>query len=581
MKRAIAFTRVSTTKQDDGVRQLNQIQKYCNEKGYILQEKIISEIVSGVSNERQGLVELEELTREDADIVIVSETSRLTRKDENDFLDLYIVVKTVQKTGLDLFFVGGGQEYKADRKLSLIDVITLVIEADRNAKEREINKMRFATGKKAKAESGGFIGHNLPFGYRNNGQDKNYFEVIEEQAELIKIMFDLVYTYGYSVNKTAITMVRTHNTSWNTRSVLNILKNPAYKGEASILGFTQYVPAIVSAEIFDSVQEKIATNHLFISKATRNVNTLKGLSKCACGCSTYIRNSGNADGKTYFNYQCSSKNSSYTQVSACKNGGINVSLLDSVVWNCTKSFINVDDFKAKTEQQKKLIILEIKGIEKQINLLKAEKIELESREENIINSISRTSYEKVQTMLETELSGLIEQSEKTEKRVSQLIKEYQKLQNKLNDLAFTLLNSQVSNTTPEEKNKIYLKYIERVTYYSVNMNKGFVVINYKNGVEVVVVTSSRPNYVAYQLPQSFSFNPKTRKIITPLTEFDNTNTFSIPSLSTKELNYSEFKKIFNIEEFKMDIDYQNNIEEQYQTEYNEKLADLGEVITEH
>ena len=590
MKRAIAFTRVSTEKQDEGIRQLVQIKNFCKGRYELLEDRAITEVISGTIKVRDGLTELMNLTTEDCDVVIISESSRLTRA--ASMLTLPLTIETIQSIGLDLIVIGSNENkvYKANELLNPMECMYLVFEAYKNREELATSKKRFKTGKEAALKLNKYVGHTMPFGYKVNKTDKGYFEIVEEQAEIMRLMFDLVYSQGYSVNKTAISMVRTHNTSWNTSSVLRHLRNPVYKGEFTIMNHTMQVPAIVSPEVFDAVQEKISSNHLFISKGTKHVNTFKGLSKCACGCSTYIRRAGAYKGETYYNYICLSKHTAHTQLQACNNSGISVSLLDKIVWNATKSYINVADFKVKTEVQKKLIASESKGIERQIHSLKAEKTEIESRVGNILKSISRTDNAKVQKMLDNELSGLIEETEKVDKKLESLNKEYIKLQSKLNDLASTLLFSQVSNTTIEEKNEIYLKYIEKVTYYSINLNKGFVVIDYKNGAKMIVVTSSRPKNEAYQLPQTFKFNPENRTVLTALdipvidaefaafnnpkveTTFVDGTDFEIPEenkmvsrtntdieitvnpTTYKEASYSELFERFNMEEFKMVFD---------------------------
>jgi len=508
--RAIAFTRVSTAKQDEGVRQIQQIKKYCTEKNYeLLEDKTISEIVSGVANERVGLTELMELTKADADIIIVSEASRLTRKSNDDFMDLYSIVKTIQSTGLDLYILGSSQTYTADKKLTLIDVITLVIEADRNAKEREQSKVRFATGKEKKLSAGGFIGHLFPYGYFHNGQKKDYFAINEEEAFIVRLLFDLVGTQGYSVNQTAMHVHRVYNCMWDTRSILRMLNNKTYTGEFTIMGKVLTVPAIVTAEQWELAQTKISSNHLFINKGNKHFNALKGIAKCACGCSLYITNTGsnNKEKKTYFTYKCASKSSSYTLREGCKNHGIDTKFLNNIVWNITKQFINIDDFKVKTEQQKKIINLEVKAIEKRVLTLLADKSELTVKIDSLTDTIIDADKSIIPT-LSKRLSELVVRSAGVEKEIEKINIESTRMKDKLKDLSITILPTLVNEVSEEEKHEIFLKYIDKVSYFSVNLYKGFVLINFKNGINSVIITSNRPK-AAYHLPYLFSFNPET------------------------------------------------------------------------
>jgi site-specific DNA recombinase len=582
MKRAIAFTRVSTGRQDEGERQLIQIRKYCNEKGYELSERIISESISGKSDKRQGLVELEELTKEDADIVIVSEASRLTRKDENDFLDLYLVVKTVQKTGLDLYFVGSGQEYQADKKLTLIDVITLVIEADRNAKERETLIMRTKTGKEKIALKGGFTGHKVAYGFKiekvlqENGKLQGIYTLNEPEAKLMKQMFDLIGKQGYTVGQLTKYLNRTQDKKWIHTVLAKMLHNPIYKGELSIHNTIIKLPAIVTPEEFDEVQLRIKANHLELNKGNKRFNQLKGLAKCACGCSFYLNATGYRPdtNKSYVHYKCMSKNHG-TYKESCTNSGIDESFLNAITFDIVKAYINIEDFKVQTAEQRKTIEQESKGIKRQLTTLESEKIELESMVTNATNILINTSNPAIIPTLEKALSDKLSQVEKVKKQIENLNKELTKLNRKLSDLADTLLPSLVENLSPEDKNQIFKKYIQKITYYSTTRNKGFVVIQFINGLESVIIIKTRPKFEAFQLPQSFSFNPETRKVITTTYESQSKQMFSIGSAITNELSYEEFVNQYNIEEFRLNSDFQNTIEEQYQAEYNQRLEDLS------
>ena len=511
--KVIAWTRVSTGRQDDGVRQLDQIKKYCAVKGYeLLLNETIEEIVSGKADDRVGLSDVLQLSKADADLIIVSEASRTTRKSEDDYLDLLNIVRAIQKTGLDLHFLGSSQTYSADKKLTLIDVITLVIESDRNAKELETMKFRLKSGKKSKAEKGGFIGGNLPYGYRNNGNTKNYLSINEEEAVIVRLIFDLVGTQGYSVSQTAIHIFRTQGFKRDASGILSLIRNPIYKGEFMVLGVLQNVPAIITAEQFDEAQLRIGLNHQFISKGNKHYNQLKGLAKCACGCNMFIGNVGTTDGVDRFGYKCATKGTSYTHLKPCKNGGINSDLLASIVWNITKAYINADDFKVKTDKQREIIKSEIKAIDKRVIKLQAETVENQTKIESLTDILIEADKNTKPVLLKR-LSEMVVAGGKIEKETEKANSEQVKLKNRIKDLSVSLLPSQIESLSDEGKHEIFVKYIQTVTYYSENQNKGFVVVSFKNGAESIVMTSTRPVKVAYQLPDTFKFNAENRTII--------------------------------------------------------------------
>jgi len=511
--RAIAFSRVSTPKQGEGERQIHQIKKYCTLMGYeLIENKTISEIISGVSEFRSGLDKLSMLNKNDADLIIVSESSRLTRRNDNDFTDLLQIVQTIQSTGLDLLILGSNQIYKADVKLTLIDVITLVIESDRNSKERLQNKERFRTGKEKKLNLGGYIGHTIPFGYLNNGQKTDYFSINEEQAKIIRLMFDLIGNQGYTVNKTALYLNQVMNFKCFETSILKRLNSRTYIGEYTIMGKVINVPSIVSEELFNQVQINIANNHLYSNKGVKHFNGLKGLAKCSCGCSLFIwANGGEKRAYKYHTYKCMSKSSSYNYKESCKNYGINSDFLISIVWNITKNYINIDDFKAKTDEQKQLIAIEIKSINQRNLTLLAKKSELNKNIDNLVTNIM-TADKNIQPILNKKLSELVTALTATDKAIEKLNIELSKTSNKLKNLSTSLLPSLIGNINDEEKHEIFTKYIETVVYRSVDLYKGFVTIKYKNSIEITILIKNRPSRTAYALPLTFIFNEDSKTV---------------------------------------------------------------------
>lgn len=565
MKRVIAYVRCSTEKnQDNGERQIQQIRTYCKSMGFdFLEEETIRENISGAVVVRSGLTELLSLSKADCDIVVVSESSRLTRSD--DITDLLIIVKKIQTLGLDLIVLGSNDNkiYPADKKLTDIQAITLIIEASANAKERLAIQQRLKTGKQKKAVLGGFTGHKVAFGYRiepnlaegkESEKVKGFYAINEEEAAIIYSMFDLVANHGYSASQVSKHLTSVTGNKFFTPVTCKRLKNPIYKGTLNIHGATISVPAIVTPELFDKVQSKLSENFLLISRGSKNYNPLKGIAKCACGCSIYI----NANGKDktnvdrYLFYKCESKNNGNLKES-CKNDGISSGFLNKIVWSTVKSSINVEDFKAKTAQNRANIEAEIKGKHRQITLLEKEKSELETKANNTTNLLINTINSNIIPSLEKALSDIITETKAVENNITQVTKELKKLDRKLADLEASLLTSIVENSTEEEKHEVFKKYISKVTYYSINQNRGFVVISFINGVETIVLTKTRPNFEAFQLPQNCSFNPETRKVINSFAEFDTEYTFSIPRTITKELDYYEVENTYNLNEFEIDL----------------------------
>ena len=79
--RAIGYARVSTTKQDLA-RQRDKITNFCAEKDYKLEFIIEDFGISGATLERKGYQKLNSLTESECDVIVVSEISRLSRKEQ-------------------------------------------------------------------------------------------------------------------------------------------------------------------------------------------------------------------------------------------------------------------------------------------------------------------------------------------------------------------------------------------------------------------------------------------------------------------------------------------------------------------
>jgi site-specific DNA recombinase len=58
------------------------IKKFCEERGYILIRLIEDFGISGADAERAGYLELQALTEDSCDIIVVSELARLSREDD-------------------------------------------------------------------------------------------------------------------------------------------------------------------------------------------------------------------------------------------------------------------------------------------------------------------------------------------------------------------------------------------------------------------------------------------------------------------------------------------------------------------
>lgn len=100
IERVVGYARVSTEAQDI-TRQIELITAYCSDRNYHL-IKIIQEKISGARKDRKSLNELLDVDDAVADMIIVSELSRLSRED--DILSVLSTINELLKQGVDILF---------------------------------------------------------------------------------------------------------------------------------------------------------------------------------------------------------------------------------------------------------------------------------------------------------------------------------------------------------------------------------------------------------------------------------------------------------------------------------------------
>jgi site-specific DNA recombinase len=564
MKRVVGYLRVSQQDQNEE-RQRKLVKAYCKDNFYeYLDELEIPETFTGTDTGREGIKKLKRLTKSDCDMIVMSETSRLSRND--DLLVLANDVNIITKLGLDVYFLDTDYTYKGGVLLTERELQELISEAAANAKERQRIIKRTSTGRRDKASQGCFVGNIVPYGFIKYDNPKrliskefgkNLLKIDEEQRGTIETVFNLIGEQGYTMRGVVKHLnslgIKKGDIKWTLSGVMNVVYSPMYKGEYNYSTEKSEVPAIVTSELFDKVQLKLKSNHLFKNKGAVHYNILKGLFKCPCGGNMSLTT--RANNLTYYN--CVRKKNPHLKGN-CKNLGIKAELLNNIVWAITQAFINQTDFELQTEQATKTINREIIFNEKQLDgvLLKIEKIGQDIQ--IVTNNLMRISDETLFRTFEANVILLLKEQTELNKSKESINKELINLRTKLKEFSISIDSELLEGLTEEKKNEIYKKYIESVTFYSVTSFRGFVYIKYKNGFEATVMTSTRFGYKAYELPQSFSFNPSTRLVIEafePATEPDGLqdNLFNIVPTIKREASYEQIEERYNLQEFLMEL----------------------------
>jgi site-specific DNA recombinase len=125
--------------------------------------------------------------------------------------------------------------------------------------EREMMRNRVYSGTIAKVESGSWPGGKAPMGYKLiDGKIK----INEDQANVVRSIFQM---YTHKKKQLSMTKIMDHlndhgiTTSkgymWTSRGILNILKNPIYKGKAKWGNFEIVVPSLVPMRQWNKAQQ--------------------------------------------------------------------------------------------------------------------------------------------------------------------------------------------------------------------------------------------------------------------------------------------------------------------------------------
>ena len=290
--RAGLYVRVSTlTQVDDGFSisaQISLLTEYCA-KNNISIYKVYSD--EGISGQKENRPQFQAMIRDAEnklfDIILVHKFDRFARKVElsqkvknqlkKSNVNVVSITEPVEDSPIG-FFTSGIMDL-----LSEYYVRNLALESKKGHVER------------AKQ---GLDNGSLPYGYKKYG-DKNKIVVNEEQAKIVKWIFDMYILQGYGSTKIA-TILNEHkiptavNGKWSHYTVNRILKNVKYIGKIMYCGevYDGLQPAIIHEEMFNLVGKIMKDNTWKRAKKGYNYDKylLAGLLKCSeCGRSVTVQ----------------------------------------------------------------------------------------------------------------------------------------------------------------------------------------------------------------------------------------------------------------------------------------------------
>ena len=299
--------------------------------------------------------------------VLIYSPDRLSRK----YAYQVLLVEELSRCGVEVVFLKAPSGDTPEDQL-LVQFQGMIAEYER-AQIAE----RSRRGKRHRAQQGSVnVLSGAPFGYRyvkKSDSSAAYYEVIESEAKVVQMVFDIYTQQDQSINAIARLLnerqipTRTGATRWERSTVWGMLRNPAYRGRACF-GKTEIrprqritrplrqrngisnrnsanherprqdwieiaVPALISEEVFALAQEQLEKNKRHSPRRTIEPTLLQGMLVCEqCGYGLYRISTRTSRRKLYY-YRCLGSDAyRHLKGALCDCRPIRQDYLDAAVW---------------------------------------------------------------------------------------------------------------------------------------------------------------------------------------------------------------------------------------------------------
>lgn len=558
MKRVIGYIRVSTDNQDLE-RQRVLIRKYCENKGYSLLRIEEDYAISGTVSNRNGLNSILNITNSVADMVVVSELSRLSRQDDifETLTQIHTIIRNVDLVILD----EPDKVYEAGKTIILSDFLMLAIKAYGAADERKKIVSRMTTGKDSKVQAFPLMltDSNIPTGFKavpnpnyiKGATPKMLLVEDEERMQLVRDIFNYVAN-GLSLGKTAekLNMLgyRTaRNKPFYEQSIRTIINDSIYNGVRYWKGMKLELPVkFISDEIWNLAHKKVQENKNYSGEAQKHYNPLKGIIKCPCGqTSMYGRTS------SCITYRCLDRIKMGIK-SPCTNVGIKAETLIYAVWKDVRLRTLDETYQAKSNEKIAEIEAENIKLTQSIKEKDSEIAKLQSDLKTVIDNVMASTNITIVKALNGKADSIDSQIKSIEAEKTAIDEEIASNNRRIADEIKSQSRKELDSLSLEGKGEMFRELLSKVVYYSVSLNSGFIVITYKNDLETIIAYHNRNKPFLWALPITFRFNKVKRTVIVPtLPEQPKMTSFVLERIKEKEYTFKQLQGSFNLEEYKI------------------------------
>lgn len=404
-----AYCRVSTEKEaqiDSLEKQIEFFNEFTKKNGYELYKLYADEGISGkqIKHRKQFQQMMQDAKLKKFEKVVVKDVSRFAR----NTVDLLQSVRELKSYGVQVDFLNNGEVMEGGSEFILTILGAMAQQESANMSKR----VKF--GKNITAKKGRVP--NLVFGYDKIPDERYTLKINEEEAKIVKEIFESYVYKGIGTTKIAWNLndrgIRTKKTKskWVQTSIVRMLKNPIYTGRVTnkksevtdfITGTRKELPEeewivverpemrIISDELFNRAQELLeqrSNEFKLNNKREKTEYVFSTLIYCKhCGYSfRRIKRKYTANGPEYIRWVCSGRNS--MGINHCPNKTVidEEELLNAIKIYLKSIIKNKKDF--------------MKAVEKEFEKITKLRENNERSEESLLKEIEKVTVKKQKYM---------------------------------------------------------------------------------------------------------------------------------------------------------------------------------------
>lgn len=404
-----AYARVSTEKEsqvESFEKQIEFFNEFTKKNNYELYKLYADEGISGkqIKHRKQFQQMMQDAKSKKFDKVVVKDVSRFAR----NTVDLLQSIRELKSYGIEVDFLNNGEIMEGGSEFILTILGAMAQQESANMSKR-VKFGKDITAKKGRVP-------NIVFGYDKIPDERYTLKINEEEAKIVKEIFESYVYKGIGTTKIAWNLndrgIRTKKTKskWVQTSIVRMLKNPIYTGRVTnkkseitdfITGTRKDLPEeewivvekpemrIISDELFNRAQDILAqrSNEFKLNnKREKTEYVFSTLIYCKhCGYSfRRIRRKYTEDGKEYIRWVCSGRNS--MGVNHCPNTTV---IDEEELLNAIKEYL-----KSIISNKKNFM----KAVEKEFEKITKLRENNERSEESLLKEIEKITNKKQKYM---------------------------------------------------------------------------------------------------------------------------------------------------------------------------------------